>query len=71
MLALHRAREQGVDVAGLLCMFDEAGERARSHGVTRALVEAQARSLRLPLLIPEASWDRYEDAFVAELRRLR
>lgn len=71
MLALHRAREQGVEVAGLLCMFDETGERARSHGVTRALVEAQARSLRLPLVMPETSWNRYEDAFVAELRRLR
>lgn len=71
MLALHRAREQGIEIAGLLCMLDESGERARSHGVTRALVQAQARSLGLPLAMAEASWDRYEDAFVAELRRLR
>lgn len=71
MLALHRAREGGVEVAGLLCMFDEAGERARSHGVTRALVEAQARALGLPVVMPEASWDDYEGAMTTTLRRLR
>jgi uncharacterized protein (TIGR00290 family) len=71
MLALHRAREQGVAVEGLLCVLDESEARSRSHGVPRALVEAQARALGLPCVLPSASWGTYEATFVDALRALR
>jgi uncharacterized protein (TIGR00290 family) len=71
MLALHRARESGVEIAGLLCMLEETGARTRSHGVPLALVEAQARSLGLPIVTPPASWQDYESAFTTALRALR
>jgi uncharacterized protein (TIGR00290 family) len=71
MLALHRARERGLEVVGLLCMLEETGARTRSHGVPRALVEAQARSLGLPIVTPQASWSDYEGVFTSALRGLR
>ena len=71
MLALHRARAEGVEIVGLLCMLEETGERARSHGISRALVEAQAAALGLPCLALSASWQTYESVFTAALRDLR
>lgn len=68
MLALHRARQQGVQVEALLAMFDESGERSRSHGVPRALMHAQADALGLPLVTGTASWADYEAVFTAQLR---
>lgn len=71
MLALHRAAEGGLEICGLLCMLDESGTRSRSHGIPRALVEAQAQALELPLLTAQASWEGYEGCFRAALRELR
>ena len=70
MLALHRAKERGLPIAGLLCMLEETGERTRSHGVPRALVVEQARALGLPIVTPQASWQDYEAVFTQALRRL-
>ena len=33
MLALHRALDAGYRVEALLAMFDETGERSRSHAI--------------------------------------
>jgi uncharacterized protein (TIGR00290 family) len=52
-------------------MFDETGERSRSHGVPRALVAAQARSLGLDLVAPSAGWKDYEKVFVQALQNLK
>ena len=71
MLALHRAVDDGFEICGLLCMLDETGARSRSHGIPRALVEAQARSLGLPVVTAQAGWDAYEGAFRGALRTLR
>ena len=40
MLALHRALEAGVRVEALLSMFDESGQRSRSHALPPALMQA-------------------------------
>ncbi len=52
-------------------MLDETGARSRSHGVPRALVEAQARGLDLPLVTADAGWSDYEAVFRGALRSLR
>jgi len=44
-------------------MFDEAGERSRSHGLRRALVEAQADRLGLRPVIARCTWSTYDVAF--------
>ena len=69
-LALWRAREAGLDVKAVINVLEETGERNRSHGVPRALLEAQAQSLGVELVAPSASWKDYEAQFIAALREL-
>lgn len=70
-LAMHRARAAGLDVSILLAIFDETGERTRSHGIPRALMQAQAEALGLELVAAGASWADYEKVFIAALMDLR
>jgi uncharacterized protein (TIGR00290 family) len=69
MLALHRARAAGWRVEALLAMFDEGGERSRSHAIPPHLMQAQADALGIPLVIGQAGWTEYEAVFTAQLRR--
>jgi uncharacterized protein (TIGR00290 family) len=71
MLALWHARAAGLQPTTLLTMFDETGQRSRSHGVARSLMESQARALGLELVGPSAGWKDYEQVFVQALRELR
>lgn len=52
-------------------MFDESGERSRSHAVSLELMQAQAASLGLELIAPSASWQTYQTVFIEELKRLK
>lgn len=70
-LALWRAQQQGLDVRTLLVMFDEDGERSRSHAIPLAIIERQARSLRMKLVVGRADWKTYESEFIRTLRQLR
>jgi diphthine-ammonia ligase len=70
-LALRRAQLQGLDVRTLLVMFEEGGERSRSHAIPLALIERQARALGLDLTVRNASWKSYEAVFTDALRGLR
>ena len=70
MLAVHRARADGLQVRWLLAMLEETGQRLRSHGVPLALLQAQADALGLELVTAAASWDDYQAAFVAQLQAL-
>ena len=67
-LALWRARQSGVRIERLVTALDESGQRARSHGVPPALLQAQADALGVPLVFYSASWQQYEEKFVAALR---
>lgn len=66
-LALGRATAAGAEPRALLTMLVEGGERSRSHGLRRAVLEAQAAALGLPLVVRATSWDGYEEAFVDAL----
>ena len=71
-LALWRAQQAGdLDVRALLVMFDESGERSRSHALPPAIVARQAESLGLQLVTRSASWKTYESVFVDALKELR
>src|SRR5712692_1844586 len=71
--ALHVARQQGVEVAGLLTTL--AGERVAMHEVRKGLVEAQAAAAGLPLWKVPLPWPcpnaEYESAMRAHLQRAR
>jgi diphthine-ammonia ligase len=62
-LALHEAVRAGAEPRLLVSMMTEAGERSRSHGLSRELLQAEA--LGVPIRFGAASWESYED----ELRR--
>jgi uncharacterized protein (TIGR00290 family) len=68
MLALHRALDAGHDVQALLAMFDETGERSRSHALPPHLLQAQADALGIPLVTRPATWQSYEAVFTDQLR---
>ena len=70
-LALNRAVKCGYEVTHLLTMFDETGERVRSHAIALELMRAQAESLNLQLISPIASWQNYQAVFIRELKQLK
>ena len=63
-LALWRTLRAGAKLDCLLTMFTEDGERSRSHGLSRAVLEAQAAAIGVPLLSRSAAWEGYEAAMV-------
>jgi uncharacterized protein (TIGR00290 family) len=70
-LALWRAQRSGLDVRSLLVMFDESGERSRSHALPLELMRKQAEAMDLEVRIRNASWATYETEFVAALKQYR
>lgn len=70
-LAVHRARQSGVNVRFLLAMMDESGAHSRSHAIPLALLEEQARSLGCELITRSASWQTYEAQFIHAARELQ
>jgi uncharacterized protein (TIGR00290 family) len=55
-------------VTGLLTALDETGLKARSHGVSRALLVAQAQALGLKNYFLSATWAEYERLFIEQLQ---
>lgn len=70
-LAVARAFLQGVRVRTLLTMFEEGGERSRSHGLPRELLRLQAEVMGCEWRARAATWQSYEQEFVDELHTLR
>jgi uncharacterized protein (TIGR00290 family) len=59
-----------VDIVAMVTMFNEDGERSRSHGLRPAIVAAQAVRLGLETFSGRCSWDTYTDEYVTMLARL-
>ncbi len=70
-LALHRSIRSGAIPACLLTILHENGERSRSHGLSRRVLQAQASRMDIPMRTRMASWSQYEAVFVAALRELK
>ncbi|MBB5204845.1 uncharacterized protein (TIGR00290 family) [Inhella inkyongensis] len=70
MLALLRAREQGLEVERFFCQLESDGERSKSHGLSRAHLQAQIEALG-----GRPHWvavnGPFEPLYAAELRALR
>lgn len=69
-LALLEAAAAGGRPAWLLCMGDETGRRTMSHALPAEFIAAQAAALGARLLMPAATWESYEETFVAALRQI-
>ncbi len=70
-LALDRAKQAGLEPVGLFTMFCEGGERSLFHGLTHAVMRAQAEALGLRLFTNNTSESDYEVVFVDAWREFR
>jgi diphthine-ammonia ligase len=70
-LALHRATQNFGKPHFLLNMLTEDVERSRSHGLKKKILQAQADVLGIPILFYAASWNDYENTFIAALKKLK
>lgn len=70
VLALYKAMKDG-EALGLIVMLEEEGERSRSHGMPPELIEAQAKSIGLPVYTAAASWTEYEMVFMRLLEKAK
>ncbi len=69
-LALWRAQKLGLNTTHLLTALDESGLKTRSHGVSKALIGLQGRSLGMVNEFISASWQSYEQDFISKLQNL-
>lgn len=70
-LAFYRAVQQGHVPIALFTMFEEDGERSKSHGLKKQILEAQAQRMGLPLMIGQADWSGYEEEFIRHLQHFK
>ena len=69
-LALWRAQKLGLNITHLLTALDESGLKTRSHGVSKALISLQGKSLGITNTFICASWQNYEQDFISKLKKL-
>ncbi len=72
-LACYKARQdKNLKVKYLLNMVSEDGRHSRSHGVSSALLRAQADAMGIPIIQRKTTWESYERVFkraVSELKK--
>lgn len=68
--AFFKAMELGYRPKVLLNVMNEYGDRSRSHGITKPVLEAQADALNLPIHFFNSSWSDYERNYIEHLRIL-
>jgi uncharacterized protein (TIGR00290 family) len=69
-LAAVAAVRHQLEIVTALTMFDESGQRSRSHGLRPELIAAQADRLELRSSIARCSWATYDQSFTSALRGL-
>ena len=70
-LALYRAVKSGMDVRYLANTVRENGKRSCSHGISSAVIRAQAEALGIPIIQQPTHDDDYEEQFVRMLKKFR
>lgn len=70
-LALYHAIQCGGVPKFLLTMMADERDRSRSHGLSKKLLEEQARQLGIPIIFRKASWDEYEKIFIEAIREFK
>ena len=71
-LSYHRSKkEKKTEISCLLNMINEDGKHSRTHGISSALLRAQAKAMGIPLIQRKTTWNGYEAEFkkaVAEFK---
>ena len=68
--ALYTILLRGGQPGPLITMLTEAGERSRSHGLRRSVLEAQASAIGVPILFRATTWADYEESFIDALNEV-
>lgn len=66
-----KAIDQGYSPSVLLNVMNENGKISRSHGIPKAILQAQAEAAALPIHLISSSWQEYEQHFTAALKELK
>lgn len=69
--AFYQSKLSGFKPVVLLNTLNEFGQRSRSHGIPKELVQEQARSVGLPIEFIETTWSDYEVNYIEKLRVLK
>lgn len=67
-MAYYQAITAGAKAGGLFTMFEAEVAHSKSHALSYEFIEAQARSLHLPLHTRRAGWQDYEVNFLAAMQ---
>lgn len=70
-LAFYHAVQAGGKPRCLFTMLSEDGERSRAHALPLRILESQASSLGIPLVVGSAAWGGYEKVFIDQLRKFK
>ncbi len=68
--AYYKAVEQGYGPTVLLNVMNEFGDRSRSHGITKEILEAQANAMGVPIHFFNSTWKDYEENYIENLKQL-
>ncbi|AUP80834.1 Dph6-related ATP pyrophosphatase [Flavivirga eckloniae] len=68
--AFYKALQLGYKPTVLLNVMNEFGDRSRSHGITKPILEAQANALSLPIHFFSSTWKDYEENYIKNLNLL-
>ncbi len=68
--ALYKAIQLGYKPRILLNVMNEFGDRSRSHGIPKNVLEAQAEALELPIHFFSSTWTDYEKKYINNLKKL-
>lgn len=67
-LAFYRAKQNGGIPIRIWTMFEADKERSKSHALSPEIIQAQAKSLDVPLMIRGANWNSYEGQFLDAMK---
>jgi uncharacterized protein (TIGR00290 family) len=67
--AFFKAMESGKPTV-LLNVMNEFGDRSRSHGIPKEVLQAQADALNLPIHFFSSSWTDYEKKYIENLKQI-
>lgn len=68
--AYFKASQMGYKPTVLLNVMNEYGDRSRSHGIPKEVMEAQAEALGIPIHFFSSTWTDYESKYIKHLKLL-
>ncbi len=68
--AFYKAKALGDAPTVLLNVMNASGDRSRSHGIPKALLEAQAQAIGVPIHFFNSTWEAYEVNYIEHLQAI-